>query len=234
MSVVELLADLHAAAPLIGPSLLACDFGNLELEIRRLEQAGARILHLDIMDGHFVPNISFGLPVVEAIRRTTSLVLDVHLMISAPQRYVEAFRQAGADLLTFHVEAVSQPAPLLQQIRALGMAAGIALNPSTPWDEAETCLPWCDLVLVMSVMPGFGGQQFEPVAVEKIRQLRRRAGPELLISVDGGIQQETIGGCAAAGAELFVVGSALFAQQDYGSFLTEMIRLARRQKDVRV
>jgi len=190
-SIPSLLAELRAASPVIGPSLLASDFANLEAEIRRIEAAGARILHLDIMDGHFVPNLSFGLPVVEAVRRVTRLPLDVHLMIARPEQYVERFREAGADLLTIHIEVEPQPRDLLQKIRSLGAAAGLSLNPPTPLSAVEPFLDACDQVLVMSVMPGFGGQQFDPVAIEKLRTLRRRA-PELLLAVDGGINSQTI------------------------------------------
>jgi ribulose-phosphate 3-epimerase len=234
MSASPLLADLRAAAPLVAPSLLACDFGNLELEIRRVEEAGARILHLDVMDGHFVPNISFGLPIVEAARRLTDLPLDTHLMISEPGRYLKQFRQAGADLITIHIEAVPEPQPLLERIRALGAGAGITLNPPTPVSHVEDYLEFCDLVLVMSVMPGFGGQQFEPVALEKLRRLRALAGPEMLLSVDGGVNLETIGACAAAGADLFVVGSSLFSQDDYGRYIAQLTDVARSEKDIRV
>jgi len=227
MSSAELLADLHAAAPLVEPSLLACDFGNVEREIRRVETAGARILHLDIMDGHFVPNISFGLPVVAAVRRVTDLPLDVHLMISEPGRYLRQFREAGADLITIHIEAVPEPQPMLAEIRSLGAAAGITLNPSTPFSAVESCLPACDLVLVMSVMAGFGGQQFEPVALDKLRRLRQLVGNGALLSVDGGINTETVGPCAAAGADLLVTGSALFSQDDYGRFISELTGLAK-------
>ncbi len=234
MSAAQLLIDLLAAAPLVGPSLLASDFANLQAEIRRVEEAGARILHLDVMDGHFVPNLSFGLPIVEAVRRVTELPLDVHLMISEPGRYVDQFCDAGADLITFHVEAVPQPRPLLEQIRSGGAAAGITLNPATPVSAVEDCLEWCDLVLVMSVMPGFGGQQFAPAAVDKLRRLRALAGPKVLLSVDGGINSDTIGACAGAGADLFVVGSALFSQDDYGRFMTELTDLARSHRRIRV
>ncbi len=176
MSSSQILAELHAASPMVAPSLLACDFAELGEEIRRVEQAGAKLLHLDIMDGHFVPNLSFGLPVVEAIRRSTSLPLDVHLMISEPGRYLKRFREAGADLLTIHIEVVADPRPLLDEIRSLGAAAGISLNPPTSVDALNGCLDLCDLVLVMSVMPGFGGQEFEPEALEKLRRLRATAG----------------------------------------------------------
>jgi ribulose-phosphate 3-epimerase len=234
MSRLRKVDDLHAAVPLIAPSLLACDFAELGEEIRRVEAAGARVLHLDIMDGHFVPNLSFGVPVVEAIRRSTSLPLDVHLMISEPARYVRRFREAGADLLTVHIEVLSDPRPLLEEIHSLGAAAGISLNPPTAVETLEGCLDLCDLVLVMSVMPGFGGQTFQPVALEKLRRLRSAVGSNVLLSVDGGLNGETIGPCAEAGADLFVVGSALFSEKDYGPFIREMTGLARSVREVRV
>lgn len=234
MSISRILDDLHAAAPLVAPSLLACDFAELREEIRRVEEGGARVLHLDIMDGHFVPNLSFGLPVVEAIHRSTDLPLDVHLMISEPASYVRRFREAGADLLTVHVEVLSDPRPLLQEIRALGAGVGISLNPATPIEALEGCLDLCDLVLVMSVMPGFGGQPFEPAALEKLRWLRSSLGANVLLSVDGGVNAETVGPCAEAGADVFVTGSALFSQDDYGRFIREMTALARSVKEVRV
>lgn len=212
--------------------MLACDFANLQREIVRLEEGGARILHLDIMDGHFVPNLSFGVPVVEAIRRVSTLPLDVHLMISNPDRYVEPFREAGADLLTIHIEAVPNPAPLLRRIRGLGIGAGIALAPPTPVAAVEPFLGECDLVLTMSVMPGFGGQQFDPSALGKLRALRNKAGPGVLLSVDGGVNPETIGLCAQAGAGLFVVGTALFEHSDYGHRLRELTALAQDHQGV--
>jgi ribulose-phosphate 3-epimerase len=230
----RILADLHAAAPVVNPSLLACDFAELREEIRRVERCGAKLLHLDIMDGHFVPNLSFGLPVVEAVRRSTDLPLDVHLMISEPARYVKRFRDAGADMLTIHIETVREPRALLAEIRELGAVPGISLNPPTPLASLDGCLDCCDLVLVMSVMPGFGGQAFEPEALEKLRRLREVDGGRLLLSVDGGVNLETVTDCAAAGADLLVTGSALFSQQDYGRYIDEMTGLARRAKEVRV
>ena len=234
MSASRILDDLHAAAPLVAPSLLACDFAELREEVRRVEHSGAQVLHLDIMDGHFVPNLSFGLPVVEAIRRSTDLPLDVHLMISEPGRYVRRFRQAGADLLTVHIEVLSDPRPLLEEIRELGAGVGISLNPPTPVETLDGCLDLCDLVLVMSVMPGFGGQAFEPVALAKLRRLRSSLGPNVLLSVDGGLGLDTVVPCAEAGADVFVVGSALFSQDNYGRFIREMTGLARSAKEVRV
>ncbi len=192
------------------------------------------LLHLDIMDGHFVPNFSFGLPVVEAIRRSTDLPLDVHLMISEPARYVRRFREAGADLLTVHIEVLPDPRPLLEEIRQLGAGVGISLNPPTSVDALSGCLDLCDLVLVMGVMPGFGGQAFDPVALEKLRRLRTLVGPNKLLSVDGGVNLDTVGACADAGADLLVTGSALFSQDNYGRFIDEMTGRARAIKEVRV
>jgi ribulose-phosphate 3-epimerase len=234
MDASSLLAELHTAVPLIGPSLLACDLANLEREVRAVEEAGARILHLDIMDGHFVPNLSFGLPVVEAIRRVTRLPLDVHLMISEPARYVKQFREAGADLLTFHLEVVRDPLPLLRKIRSLGALAGISLNPPTPVANLDRCLQECDLVLVMSVMPGFGGQHFESEALEKLSWLTGRVGENVLLSVDGGVNDETIASCAAAGAEVFVVGTGLFTHPYYQQRLAELKAIAASGSDIRV
>jgi ribulose-phosphate 3-epimerase len=233
MSALPTIDDLRAAAPLVAPSLLACDFAQLGEEIRRVEDGGARVLHLDIMDGHFVPNLSFGLPVVEAIRRSTRLPLDVHLMISEPARYIQRFREAGADLLTVHIEVLDDPRPILNEIRTLGAGVGISLNPPTPLESLDGCLDLCDLVLVMSVMPGFGGQAFDPVAIEKLRRLRTSVGGSVLLSVDGGVNLDTVGPCAGAGADLFVAGSALFSQDNYGRFIREMSGQAKLAKETR-
>jgi ribulose-phosphate 3-epimerase len=227
MDVSSLLADLSGAVPLIGPSLLACDFANLEREVRRVEDAGARILHLDVMDGHFVPNLSIGMPIVEAVRRVTDLPLDVHLMISEPARYVKPFRDAGADLLTFHAEVVPDPAPLLREVRKLGALAGIAVNPPTTVETIESCLDDCDLVLVMTVMPGFGGQSMRPEAIDKVRWVKEHGREGTLVSVDGGVNGETIAPCAAAGADLFVVGTGLFRYPDYHERLAQLRGLAK-------
>jgi ribulose-phosphate 3-epimerase len=211
----ELKAELRASVPGILPSLLACDFAHLEREVRTVEAAGVPALHLDVMDGHFVPNLSIGVPIVEAVRRITELPLDVHLMISDPARYIEAFRKAGADSMTIHIEAVPDPRPVLDRIRDLGAMAGLSLNPPTPLSAIEQALPHCDLVLIMSVMPGFGGQKFDPVALGKLRSLRDHPQCEALLEVDGGVDLETAGPCAEAGAELFVAGTAIFKSQTY-------------------
>lgn len=209
------------------PSLLLCDFGNLEREIARLEAGGVRALHLDVMDGHFVPNLTYGLPIVEAVRRLTALPLDVHLMISEPSRYVERFVEAGADHVTIHIEAAPQPRTLLERIRTAGATAGLALNPSTPLSAVEESLDACDLLLVMSVEPGFGGQAFEPAALEKLRIIASGPHHGLLLEVDGGVNDATIAACAEAGADLFVVGSAIFHHDDYSPRIEKLTRLAR-------
>jgi ribulose-phosphate 3-epimerase len=211
----EYKAGLRAAGPAVLPSLLACDFAHLEREVRDVEAAGVPGLHLDVMDGHFVPNLSIGVPIVEAVRRITELPLDVHLMISEPAKFIEPFRKAGADSMTIHVEAVADPRPVLDRIRSLGAMAGLALNPPTPLSAIEASLPHCDLVLVMSVMPGFGGQKFEPETLDKLRELRSRPNREYLLEVDGGVGLDTVGPCADAGAELLVAGTAIFKTDDY-------------------
>jgi ribulose-phosphate 3-epimerase len=233
MGACDVISQLTGSVPLISPSLLAADFANLEREIRLLEEAGARVLHLDIMDGHFVPNLSFGLPVVEAVRRTTRLPLDVHLMIAEPGRYLKAFREAGADLLTIHVEAVDDPAPLLAEIRSLGAGVGLSLNPPTPLAQVEPYVADCDLVLAMSVMPGFGGQEFQTGTLDKLRRLRELGGDRLLISVDGGVNPETIGKCAEAGANCLVTGTALLGAADYGERMEQLQTLAQAGADAR-
>lgn len=227
MSLLEHLGSLRARAPAVLPSLLMCDFGRLADEVARLEEAGVAALHLDVMDGHFVSNLSYGLPLVETFRRLTTLPLDVHLMISDPGDYVERYRDAGADIMTVHVEAVANPRPLLERIRDLGVGAGLALNPPTPLSAIEGCLDVCDLVLVMSVMPGFGGQKFNSVALEKLQALRAKVGDDVLLEVDGGVNAATVEACTAAGAQLLVVGSAIFGTDDYTASTRELTRLAQ-------
>ncbi|MGL4594331.1 MAG: ribulose-phosphate 3-epimerase [Thermoguttaceae bacterium] len=203
-----------ATLPQMNPSLLAADFGNLANDIRRLEEVGAQILHLDIMDGHFVPNLSFGIPVVEAVRRLTDLPLDVHLMLAKPADYLQQFRKAGADFLTIHIEVAADPRPLFDTIRKLGAIPGLASNPPTSVEDVLPFVDDCDLILTMSVMPGFGGQSFNPVALDKLRRIRNVASSTTLISVDGGIGESTIVSCQQAGANLFVTGTALLGSSD--------------------
>ncbi len=208
------------------PSLLMCDYAHLQDEVDRLEAAGVAALHLDVMDGHFVPNLSYGLPLVQAFRNMTQLPLDVHLMISEPGEYVERFFEAGADGMTIHAEAVENPRPVLEKIRSLGGSAGLAINPPTPVSAIRHCLDVCDLVLVMSVMPGFGGQEFDRRALDKLRELRPLVGYDVLLEIDGGVHESTIGDCTAAGAQLLVVGSAIFKSRDYAAAIDGLTELA--------
>lgn len=215
------LDSIRNAKPAVLPSLLKCDFGNLKLEIDRLVDAGAQVLHLDVMDGHFVPNLTYGMPIVAAARRHSDLPLDVHLMISDPLAYAAAMADAGADLLTFHVEAVDDAAEVAKEIGKLGVAVGAAINPKTPMSQLDACLDHVDMALVMSVPAGFGGQSFDPVAVERIGDLRSRY-PDLLLEIDGGISPATIGPARRAGCDLFVVGSAIFNTNDYSAAIDEL------------
>jgi len=226
MSRASCLSSLLDHAPVILPSLLLCDFGNLEREVGRLKEAGARALHLDVMDGNFVPNLTYGLPIVSALRQLTEMPLDTHLMIRQPEKYVQAFFDAGADVITIHAEATTDPAGVLRDIRRTGAAAGIAFNPGTPLSTLELCGGLCDLVLIMSVEAGFGGQQFDPVAPSRLRQARSIVGDTAVFEVDGGINENTIDACASAGAQLFVAGSAVFGQSDYCGALDRLARVA--------
>ncbi len=211
-----------ALAPRILPSILGWDFGDVKGEIARLEEAGVLGLHLDIMDGNFVNNISFGIPVVKGIRRHCSLPLDVHLMISNPEKYVLPFAEAGADGITFHVEASEDPVKLLRQVRDLGVAAGIAIDHGTPTARLAPCVGDCDLVLVMSVKAGFGGQAFQPQALQKLRDVHALFGSEVLLEIDGGLSRENVGDCVHAGAELLVIGSAITGRPDYGEAVRQL------------
>jgi ribulose-phosphate 3-epimerase len=206
--------------------MLKCDFGNLHREIELLDAAGTDVYHLDVMDGNFVPNLSYGPMVIERLRPRTDAIFDAHLMISDPDRFLDEYIKAGCDCVTFHVEAVPNAGPLLERIRQSDTVAGLAINPGTPVDQIEKFLPACDLVLVMSVEPGFGGQKFIPSALDKLRQLRELTSPETILSVDGGVAVSTIGDCAAAGADLFVAGSSIFDMPDYGNAMNELGGLA--------
>lgn len=214
------------AGPVVLPSLLLCDFANLEREVRTLEDAGVQALHLDVMDGSFVPNLTYGMPIVAALRKITQLPLDVHLMIDHPERYLRQFAEAGSDVITFHIEAAPNPQPLIDEIHSLGLKAGLALNPATAIGTLDAYLGNIDLVLVMSVPAGFGGQKFHDVALEKLNSLRSRVRPEVILEVDGGVNASTIGRCAQAGAQWFVVGSAIFGQPSYGAAVQQLTQLA--------
>lgn len=221
-----LLYQLKAAVPVIAPSMLKCDFGNLRREISLLEAAGARLLHLDVMDGHFVPNLSYGPVVIQRIRELTDLPFDAHLMISEPERYLDDFLEAGCQAITIHIEAVPQPQELLRRIRGGDALSGIALNPGTDVTAIEPYLDDCDLVLVMSVEPGFGGQELIPSSLDKLRLLKPQLSEQQLLSIDGGIGPSTIAAAAEAGAELFVAGSSIFDHGDYRRALEGLADLA--------
>lgn len=200
--------------PRIAPSILSADFTRLGEQIQAAEAGGADWIHVDVMDGHFVPNITIGPMIAEAARRSTSLPIDAHLMIESPERYLRQFADAGVDLITVHVETCPHLHRTIQQIRELGVRAGVALNPATGVESIVESLPYVDLVLVMSVNPGFGGQSFIPTSVAKIRRIRDllgdRAGNAVEIQVDGGITPATIGAVVEAGATVLVAGSAVY------------------------
>jgi ribulose-phosphate 3-epimerase len=213
----------------IAPSILAADFAALGEAIARVEAAGADQLHVDVMDGHFVPNLTIGPPVIEAIKKRTALPLDVHLMIEEPGRYVETYVRAGADLLTVHAEACLHLHRVVTQIREAGARPGVALNPSTLPGVLEYVLDDVDLILVMSVNPGFGGQAFIPTAYAKLRQLKALAGERpILLSVDGGVSPANAAALARAGAGVLVAGSAIFGAADPG----EAVRALRSASEV--
>ena len=199
----------------IAPSILSADFAALGDAIARVEAGGSDLLHVDVMDGHFVPNLTLGPPVIESIRKRTRLPLDVHLMIEEPERWVETYVRAGADLVTVHVEASTHLQRCLAQIREAGARAGVALNPGTPAGTLQCVLDDLDLVLVMSVNPGFGGQSFIPTAYGKIREIRGLLGDRPAeVSVDGGVKRDNAGALARAGASVLVAGSAIFGSPD--------------------
>ena len=218
--------ELRPACPAIAPSMLKCDFGDLQSEIKQLETAGVSMLHLDVMDGHFVPNLSYGPVVIERIRERTDLIFDAHLMISDPEKYLDEYIQAGCDWITFHIEAVPAPEKLLERIREAGRFAGIALNPGTPVSAIAALKGKVDLVLVMSVEPGFGGQSFIPESVAKVKEVREVFGPDILVSIDGGIGPATIPDVASK-VNIFVAGSSIFNASDYETAICEMVEIAR-------
>ena len=198
----------------IVPSILSADFARLADEIAVVASAGVSMVHLDVMDGHFVPNITIGPPVIAKLRKCSSLAFDAHLMISEPGKYAERFIEAGADHITFHIEVADEPQRLIDKLHNLGCSAGICLNPETPVEAIEGVGPLCDMVLVMTVRPGFGGQEFMTEAAKKISRVREIVGPDIRIEVDGGIDAQTTPIVVCYGADTLVAGNAIFAKTD--------------------
>jgi len=206
----------------VAPSILAADFANLEQEIKAVQLAGADLIHVDVMDGHFVPNLTIGIPVVESLKKVSSLPLDVHLMVDRPERYIDGFLKAGSDYLTIHIESTDQVKQCLQKIRAYGARAGLTLRPGTPIEQLFPYLELCDLVLVMTVEPGFGGQSFmkdQVVKVEKLFEERQKRGLKYKIEVDGGITDQTIS--FVQSADIFVAGNYIF-KNDYKTSIEKL------------
>jgi ribulose-phosphate 3-epimerase len=198
----------------VAPSILSADFARLADEIAEITLAGINMVHLDVMDGHFVPNITIGPPVIAKLRKVSDLVFDAHLMISEPAKYAEPFAEAGADHITFHIEVADNPLKLIDKLHDLGCSAGICLNPATPVEAIAAVAPHCDMVLVMTVHPGFGGQEFMPDAAEKVARIRDIVGADIRIEVDGGIDPQTTPIVVSYGADTLVAGNAIFAQND--------------------
>ncbi|MGD9763018.1 MAG: ribulose-phosphate 3-epimerase [Candidatus Binatia bacterium] len=212
----------------VAASILAADFARLGDEVRAVEQAGTDWIHVDVMDGHFVPNLTIGPPVVEAIRSVTALPLDVHLMITNPERYIGEYARAGATYISVHQETCPHLHAVVQDIRRHGCKPSVVLNPATPFGTLESILPAIDMVLIMSVNPGFGGQEFIPSALDKLAAAKRskaERGLDFLIEVDGGVKVRNIADVAAAGAEVFVIGTGIFETPDYQITIAEIHRL---------
>ncbi|MBC7765169.1 MAG: ribulose-phosphate 3-epimerase [Hyphomonadaceae bacterium] len=216
----------------IAPSLLAADLWKIGEQVKKVEDAGADMLHIDVMDGQFVPNISFGLPIVQSIRKNSGMLLDVHLMINTPENYIERFVKSGADLVTIHVEATEQVERCLLTIRALGAKSGLSVKPNTPLSDIVPFLQYVDLLLVMTVEPGYGGQAYIEAMTDKIREARTlidKSGYEILLQVDGGIVQHNIAEVVQAGAQVLVAGTSVFGAQNIADAIYHLKEIAQQQ-----
>jgi ribulose-phosphate 3-epimerase len=211
----------------IAPSILSADFANLAEEIRQVAAAGVKMVHLDVMDGHFVPNITFGPPVVAKLRKHSDLFFDTHLMITDPEKYAPEFVMAGSDHITFHIETTRQPEKLIDQLHTMGVSVGVTLNPNTPIETIEKVAPLCDMILVMTVYPGFGGQSFIDEAAKKCVRIRQIVGPNIRIEVDGGIDPKTTPAVVAYGADTLVAGNAVFGKPDRAAAIKAIMDASR-------
>jgi len=211
----------------VNPSILAADFARLADELAIVKKAGVRMVHLDVMDGHFVPNITIGPPVVEKLREHSNLFFDAHLMITDPRKYAPAFIKAGANHITFHIEVEKKPAEFIKMLHDMGVSAGICLNPETPVKAIEKVAPFCDMILVMTVHPGFGGQKFIASAAKKIRIIRNIVGPKIRVEVDGGIDVKTAPIAVGYGADTLVAGNAIFGKKNRIAAINTLRRVCR-------
>ena len=211
----------------MSPSILSADFSDLASEIAQVEKAGVNMIHLDIMDGHFVPNITFGPPIVAKLREHSSAVFDTHLMITDPEKYAKAFIEAGSDHITFHIETVEQPEKFIDELHGLGVTCGVTLNPETPVESIEKCAAMCDMILVMTVHPGFGGQSYIEDAAKKCVRIRELVGPDVRIEVDGGIDPTTVANAVGYGADTLVAGNAVFSKPDRAKAINDILTAAK-------